>query len=150
MILEAVTHGFNEQSAASLVLRSAVGVFFAISGYHKLFHEGRREGFIRNLVKNKIPFIEFNKWWVPGVEFVAGITLTIGFLTSLSALLLLGICFVATCCEAWEKVKKYEPIDGLDVLDDYLYLPEVLYAVMLISIVLNGAGAYSLDAKLFG
>lgn len=148
-IIEYATHGFNAPDLASFALRSSVGIFFAISGYHKLFHAGRREGFIRNLQKNKILFLDFNKWFVPGVEFIAGLTLLAGLFTSFSALMLLAICFVATCCEAWEKVLKYQPIDGLDVLDDYLYLPEVLYAIMLIGVILNGTGHYSLDRLLF-
>jgi hypothetical protein len=34
----------------------------------------------------------------------------------------------------------------IDILDDWLYLPEILYAFMLIMIVSAGAGPYSLDA----
>lgn len=147
--LQLATHGLSSPDMASAVIRGAVGVFFSISGYHKLVHPGRRAGFIENLTKNKVPFLRFNSWWVPGVEFAAGAFLALGLFTSVSALLLLAICFVATCCEAWIKVQKYNPIDGLDVLDDYLYLPEVLYAVMLISVILNGTGAYSLDALWF-
>lgn len=147
--LTLLTHGLSMPDIASLVVRSGVGVFFSISGYHKLFHEGRRNGFISNLTKNRIPFLQFNSWFVPAVEFIAGATLAVGLLTSLSAALLLAICFVACGCEAWDKVCKYNPIDGLDVLDDYLYLPEVLYAIMLISIILSGTGVYSLDARWF-
>lgn len=148
-LLTLATNGLSMPDMASLTIRVAVGSFFAISGYHKLFHKGRRAGFIRNLTKNEIPFLKFNSWFVPGVEFVAGGTLAVGLFSSLSAGLLLAICFVATCCEAWIKVQKYEPIDGLDVLDDYLYLPEVLYAIMLASVMLNGTGIYSLDAHWF-
>lgn len=148
-LIEVLTHGLAAPGAASAVLRGSVGVFFSISGYHKLFHKERRSGFIANLARNTIPFLRFNSWFVPAVEFAAGATLALGLLTSVSALLLLAICFVACGCEAWGKVCAYKPIDGLDVLDDYLYLPEVLYAVMLVSIILNGTGKYSLDALWF-
>lgn len=147
--LTLLTHGLSMPDVASLVLRIGVGVFFAISGFHKLFHEGRRASFIGNLTKNKIPLLRFNSWFVPGVEFVAGATLAVGLLTSFSAFLLLSICFVACGCEAWDKVCKYNPIDGLDVLDDYLYLPEVLYSLILIGVMLNGTGMYSLDRLWF-
>ena len=39
-----------------------------------------------------------------------------------------------------------EPINEADRIDDWLYLPETLYAFMLIVIVSIGAGPYSLDA----
>ena len=37
-------------------------------------------------------------------------------------------------------------IDEADRIDDWLYLPETLYAVMLVIVVSAGAGPYSLDA----
>jgi len=39
-------------------------------------------------------------------------------------------------------------IDKVDVIDDVLYLPEVLYMVLLALFVANGAGPFSLDAIL--
>jgi hypothetical protein len=44
----------------------------------------------------------------------------------------------------------YKPIDEADRIDDWLYLPEVLYAFMLIMVVSAGAGPYSLDALILG
>jgi hypothetical protein len=46
-------------------------------------------------------------------------------------------------------IKLYKPIDQADHIDDWLYLPETLYAFMLI-IVVSGAGPYSLDALILG
>jgi hypothetical protein len=56
---------------------------------------------------------------------------------------------VACGCEAAEKVAKYQPIDFADKIDDYLYLPEVLYVVMLTVSALAGGGAFSLDALIW-
>jgi hypothetical protein len=39
-------------------------------------------------------------------------------------------------------------IDRADRIDDWLYLPETLYALMLIIVVSAGAGPYSLDAMI--
>jgi hypothetical protein len=39
-----------------------------------------------------------------------------------------------------------QPVDSGDRIDDWLYLPETLYAFMLIIIVSAGAGPYRLDA----
>ena len=41
-------------------------------------------------------------------------------------------------------------VDEADRIDDWLYLPEVLYAFMLIMVVSAGAGPYSLDALVLG
>jgi putative oxidoreductase len=40
----------------------------------------------------------------------------------------------------------YKPIDGSDRIDDWLYLPETLYAFMLFIAVPADAGPYSLGA----
>ena len=48
------------------------------------------------------------------------------------------------------RIKLYKPIDRGDRIDDWLYLPETLYAFMLIIIVSAGAGPYSLDALILG
>jgi hypothetical protein len=44
----------------------------------------------------------------------------------------------------------YKPIDEADRIDDWLYLPEVLYAFMLIVVISAGAGPYSFDAVIWG
>jgi uncharacterized membrane protein YphA (DoxX/SURF4 family) len=76
----------------------------------------------------------------PFWELVAGFWLTIGFLSTLSAVILTVICVVACRCEAAIKVARYNPIDPADRLDDYLYLPEVLYLNMLAVVILAGPG----------
>jgi len=45
-----------------------------------------------------------------------------------------------------QRIKVYKPIDEADRIDDWLYLPETLYAFMLIVVISAGAGTYSLDA----
>lgn len=45
-----------------------------------------------------------------------------------------------------QRIGVYTPIDEADRIDDWVYLPEVLYAFMLIMVVSAGAGPYSLDA----
>jgi hypothetical protein len=44
----------------------------------------------------------------------------------------------------------YKPIDEADRIDDWLYLPEVLYVFMLIVVISAGAGPYSFDAVIWG
>jgi len=128
-----------------LLLRAATGAFFGISGFNKLFNRGRHESLRANLVKNKIPFIRVNEWFVPGVEFVAGSFLVLGLLTQVSALMLATICLVATCCEGPGKVKTWHCINKADKLDTWLYLPEIIYGIVLLSLILGGGGRFSLD-----
>ena len=63
--------------------------------------------------------------------------------------MLLVICVVACVCEASQRVQAFSPINRFDALDDFLYLPEVLYVIMLAVNILAGAGGYSVDALLF-
>lgn len=51
---------------------------------------------------------------------------------------------------SWRRIKLYKPIDEADRIDDWLYLPEVLYPFMLLMVVSAGAGPYSLDALILG
>jgi uncharacterized membrane protein YphA (DoxX/SURF4 family) len=72
-------------------------------------------------------------------------------LAPLAALGLLVIILVAAAATSGRRrVKLYKPIDEADRIDDWLYLPETLYAFMLIIIVSAGAGPYSLDALILG
>lgn len=148
-LLTLAAHGFGLHDLALAVVRVAVGSFFAISGYHKLFNTTRHSGLVRTLTKDRVPAVPFMQWWVPGWEFVAGIMLAVGLLTAFSASVLAIICIVACVCEASERVEQYQPIDAADTIDDYLYLPEVLYLVMLAVTILAGTGRYSVDAFLF-
>ena len=56
------------------------------------------------------------------------------------------ITLVAIATSGSQRIKAYKPIDEADRIDDWLYLPEILYAFMLIMVVSAGAGPYSLDA----
>jgi uncharacterized membrane protein YphA (DoxX/SURF4 family) len=67
-------------------------------------------------------------------------------LAPLAALGLLVIIFVAIATSGRQRIKLYKPIDEGDRIDDWLYLPETLYAFMLILVLSAGAGPYSLDA----
>jgi len=87
---------------------------------------------------------------VPLVEFTAGGGVLIGLLAPLAALGLLVIILVSIATSGRQKIKLYKVIDRADRIDDWLYLPETLYALMLIIVVSAGAGPYSLDALILG
>src|ERR1700679_1130495 len=126
--------------------RVAVGAFFMLSGYHKLFNAERHRSFIDELKGLGVPALGFNQWWVPLVEFSAGGGVLVGLLAPLAALGLLVIILVSIATSGRLRIKAYKLIDRADRIDDWLYLPETLYALMLIMFVSAGAGPYSVDA----
>ena len=130
--------------------RIAVGAFFMLSGYHKLFNAERHRLFVDELTGLGTPAVGFNQWWVPLVEFTAGGGVLIGLLAPLAAVGLLVIILVAGATSGRLRIKLYKPIDRADRIDDWLYLPETLYAFMLIVVVSAGAGPYSVDALILG
>ena len=123
---------------------------FMLSGYHKLFNAQRHGSFVDELKALGVPSVGFNQWWVPSVEFTAGGAVLVGLLAPLAALGLLVIILVAMATSGRQRIKLYKPIDESDRIDDWLYLPETLYAFMLIMVVSAGAGPYSLDALILG
>ncbi len=126
--------------------RMAVGAFFALSGYHKLFNAEHHRVFTDELKALGVPAVNFNQWWVPFVELAGGGTVFVGLLAPLAALGLLVILIVAIATSGRQRINLYKPIDRADRIDDWLYLPETLYAFMLILVLSGGAGPYSVDA----
>jgi uncharacterized membrane protein YphA (DoxX/SURF4 family) len=123
-----------------ILLQSVAGAFFAISGYHKLANKERHAALVSTLESDHVPLVRMNQWFVPAVEMSAGIALTMAYgpaaiVAPLAAALLLAICVVATCVDGFKRIAEYQPIDKADWLDDLLYLPEVLLAVILVVIV---------------
>ncbi len=142
--------GIGWTDIALTLNRIAVGAFFMHSGYHKLFNAERHHTFVDELKSLGVPVVGFNQWWVPSVEFSAGVAVLIGLLAPLAALGLLVIIVIAMATSGRQRIKLYKPIDRGDRIDDWLYLPETLYAFMLIIIASAGAGPYSLDALILG
>jgi uncharacterized membrane protein YphA (DoxX/SURF4 family) len=142
--------GIGWTDIAMTLNRIAVGAFFFLSGYHKLFNAERHRTVVDELKALGVPAVGFNQWWVPLVEFSAGGAVLIGLLAPLAALGLLVIIVVAMATSGRQRIQLYKPIDEADRLDDWLYLPETVYAFMLIMVVSAGAGPYSLDALILG
>lgn len=138
--------GIGWTDIALTLNRIAVGAFFFLSGYHKLFNAERHRSFVDELKGFGVHAIGFNQWWVPSIEFSAGGAVLIGLLAPLAALGLLVIILVAIATSGRQRIKLYKPIDEADRIDDWLYLPETLYTFMLIIVISGGAGPYSLDA----
>ena len=136
-------------SLALLLNRILLGLFFAISGFHKLFNKGRHAQLIATLRSSHIPLVGFNQWWVPAVEFLGGIALVSGILAPLAAVALAVECLVAVATDGWKRIPAYRPIDKADWLDDLLYLPEMLAIAALLVVVGLGPGVLTVPELLF-
>lgn len=132
--------GMGAASAALTVNRLALGTFFTISGYHKLFVPSRHEAIAAEMKRLGIPFPTFNCWFVPAIEFFGGLALLSGLLAPLAAAGLFIICLVATLTDGLARIPGFKPLDKADWLDDLLYLPEVLYLLGLLIVIVAGPG----------
>ena len=137
---------------AILLVRVSLGLFFAISGANKLFVAGGTKPVYDTLVKAKVPFPRQTAYFVAGVEFVCGSLLTVGFLSILAGVALLIDMSVAILTSAISTMPK--GLRPLNWLDDFLYLPEVLYVLFFIWLICSGPGKFSVDywlaSKLLG
>ena len=149
-MIDILFNGVGWTDIALTLNRIAVGLFFMLSGYHKLFNAERHRLFVDELKGLGVHAVGFNQWWVPSVEFAAGGAVVIGLLAPLAALGLLVVIIVAIATSGRQRIALYKPLDEADRIDDWLYLREVLYAFMLIVVVAAGAGPYSLDALILG
>ena len=125
-----------------LVARIAVGLLFFLSGRSKLFVDERRKVMRQTLIEAHIPFPNFNAVFVSTVEFVFGAFLAIGALTPLACLMLGCVMVVAIATTAIRGIKATSLVDWLS---EFLYLPDVLYLVILFWLFLSGPGWVSVD-----
>jgi putative oxidoreductase len=133
---------------AILLVRVLIGLFFAISGANKLFTSGGMKAIYETLVNAKVPFPHQTAYFVSGVEFVCGSLLAVGFLSSPAGAALLIDMLVAILTTKLSAMPK--GLSPLNWLDDFLYLPEVLYVLFFIWLICSGPGKFSVDYWLLG
>jgi putative oxidoreductase len=122
--------------------RVLIGIFFCISGATKLLVPSQFDLMEQTLAQSHVPFPHFNAFFVSLVEFACGTGLALGLLTPLCALALVVVMIVAIATNRIQSI----PVSGaLQWLDDFLYLPEVLYVIILVWLIFSGPGRYSID-----
>jgi putative oxidoreductase len=133
---------------AILLVRVMLGLFFAISGTKKLFvAEGTRTMY-ETLMAAKVPLPHLMTYFVSGVEFVAGLLLATGLLSTLACVALsidMAVAILTTTLPAMPK-----ELSPALWLDNLLYFPEVLYVLFLFWLICSGPGQFSLDYWLAG
>ncbi len=130
-----------------LLARISIGLFFAISGGKKLFVAGRTRQMYETLAGAGIPFPHFMTYFVSSVEFVGGCLLAIGLLSSLCSAALIIQMIVAIITVRLASIPAGTSF--LDWLDDFLYLPESVYIIILIWLICSGPGKWSADNWIF-
>lgn len=130
-----------------LLARVALGVFFAISGGKKLFVVSRTRQMYETLVGAGIPFPHFMTYFASSVEFIGGCLLAIGLLSSLCSAALIIQMVVAITTVRLATIPSGTSF--LDWLDDFLYLPETMYILILIWLICSGPGKFSADERIF-
>jgi putative oxidoreductase len=141
-----LTQGAQAPDAALRLNRVALGVFFAISGSHKLFNASRHATLTRTLQDDGVHAVPIMQWLLPIIEFTGGCALIIGLLSVLAAFGLFVISGGALALDGVKRLRAWRPIDRADWLGDVLYLPEALYCIGLT--VLAGPGPWTLDAAI--
>src|SRR5208337_800459 len=140
-----VTQGAQAPNAALTLNRVALGTFFAIGGYHKLFNASRHATLTRTLQDDGVHAVPIMQWLLPSAEFSGGCALIIGLLSVLAAFGLFVICAGSVALDAVKRIRAWRPIDRADWLGDLLYVPEALYCIGLTVVMLAGPGLWSLD-----
>lgn len=133
-------------SVGSIILATAIGLFFAISGWHKTMHPVRHtslKGTLAHDLHLSGTSLELVTYWVAVWELVAGAGAALAWvwawvglpiLTHLSLFPLAVICVVAGACEGVSQVRQMEPLNCFDRGCCWLYLPESLLLLGIIGV----------------
>ena len=126
-----------------LLARISLGVFFTISGGNKLFVANQYKLMYETIVGAGIPFPHLMTYFVSSVEFVCGCLLIIGLLSSLCCVAFIIDMIVAITTVQLATITK--GLSFIDWLDDFLYLPEVMYIIIFLWLISSGPGRLSID-----
>src|SRR5215510_6806395 len=123
-------------------VRVLIGIFFCISGKTKLLMPAQFTLMEQTLAQSHIPFPHANALFVSLVEFACGGGLALGLFTPVCALVLVVVMIVAIMTN---RIQSIQASGVVAWLDDFLYLPEVLYVMILVWLIFSGPGRYSID-----
>ncbi|NGX50840.1 MAG: hypothetical protein K1060chlam2_00691 [Chlamydiae bacterium] len=125
-----------------LLVRLCLGVFFILSGFFKLFDLHQHEALLRSFTEVGLPFPEVNVMLLPIIEIIAGGCILVGFLTSFASFILFILVVGALVIDRITPVTIHGEVRSIE---HFLYLPEVLYALMLFWLFFSGPGKISFD-----
>ena len=129
------------------VARFSLGLFFAVSGYHKLFNAHKHEDLIGLMSEIGMPFPEFMALFLASVEFFGGILLMLGLFSTICAIALTIAMIVAIITVEIDAIIPKD-IAFLDWMSWFLYLPQVMYVILFVWLMIVGPGCLSVDHHL--
>ena len=129
----------------ALLARLSMGLFFAISGWNKLFTVAHWKGLLAGMIATGLPFPKLMALFLAWFEFIGGSLLTIGFMSTFFSI---GLAFAMLVAIVTVEIPFVIPpgLGPLDWLDWFLYLPQVLYVLIFLWLIIKGPGPYSVDA----
>src|ERR1700685_2241771 len=104
-MIDILFNGVGWTDIALTLNRIAVGAFFFLSGFHKLFNAERHRTFAEELKSLGVHAVGFNQWWVPSVEFSAGGAVLFRVFGAPAALGLLVVILVATVTSGRQRIE---------------------------------------------
>lgn len=128
-----------------LLARVSMGMFFAISGWNKIFMVSHWKGLLAAMVATGLPFPKFMSFVLAWLELTGGSLLTIGFMSTFFSI---ALAFAMIVAIVTVEIPFVIPpgLGPLDWLDWFLYLPQVLYVLIFLWLIIKGPGPYSADA----
>ncbi len=125
------------------LMRIATGVFFSASGFNKLVLPGNRAAMLQTVTEAQVPCPELMAPFVAGCECLFGLLLALGLGTRPAALVLFAISGVALATVGLHQIPAgLGPIGWTSWL---LYLPESLYLLITLMLLVRGGESLSLD-----
>jgi putative oxidoreductase len=147
MPLDAIVRSLSHwEWLGQLLARASVGLLFFLSGRGKLFVPGRREQMREAIRQAGLPRPELTAPAMSAVEFICGAMLILGLFTPLSSVMLICVMLGALVTTQLPRIKA---ASAGDWVSEVLYLPEVLYVVILVWLLFAGPGWLSLDRLLW-
>ena len=126
------------------VARFSLGLFFAVSGYYKLFDAAKHEHLIQLMAKIGMPFPDIMALFLGSTEFFGGLFLMVGLLSTFCAIALTIAMIVAiVTVEIHEIIPK--GIGFFEWMSWFLYLPQVMYVILFGWLMTTGPGRISID-----
>ncbi len=116
-----------------LVARLTIGLTFLQTGWGKLHHLDKVIAFFTSL---GIPAANIQAPFVSGLELVGGTLVLLGLFTRVASFPLIGTMVVALLTAKRGDIHE---------LGDLLFMPEFLFIVLLLWLIVKGAGVVSLD-----
>lgn len=138
----------NYQSTAPLLLRLIIGFGYMAHGWAKLSRGPA--GFEKLLIQTGVPFPHFTSWLVPFTELFGGLAILLGVFVTLISIPLIITQFVALFTVqikyGFSSVNTIGLTPNGPIFGPPGFEINLLYIAGLLSLILTGAGIFSIDA----